>query len=84
MMASLGYVVEKVRNLDNIYLLYCTVGHTHNELDGHFGTMTTNVLPKRDLFTPQGLFSDDNFEKKVLRRSPRGSGDSVRLLSFFR
>jgi len=54
MFSTLGYVLEQVPNLETIFVLFSSVGHTHNELDGHFGTMTTNVLPKRDLMTPQG------------------------------
>ena len=54
MFATLGFILERLPHLENIYLLYCSVGHTHNELDGHFGTMTVNVLNKQDLLTPQG------------------------------
>ena len=55
MFASLGFVLEQIPNLESIYVLFSSVGHTHNEMDGHFGTMTKSVLPKKDLMTHQGL-----------------------------
>ena len=54
--ACLGWALEMIPKLQEIFLLYPSVGHTHTSVDAHFGSFE-DVLRLRDMLTPDGKYS---------------------------
>ena len=52
---GIAFILENVPKLKEVYLLFPSVGHTHNSVDSHFGNLEA-VLKSRDMFTPQGQY----------------------------
>ncbi|EGT59061.1 hypothetical protein CAEBREN_03401 [Caenorhabditis brenneri] len=53
---SMGFLLLKIQKLQQITILYPSVGHTHLSVDSHFGTLTKRIR-EADLMDPKG----DNF-----------------------
>ena len=51
--ACLGWSLERIPNLREVFLLYPSVGHTHTSVDAHFGSFE-DVLRQRDMLSPDG------------------------------
>lgn len=51
--ACIGWTLERVPKLNEVFLLFPSVGHTHTSVDAHFGAFEA-VLKQRDMLVPEG------------------------------
>lgn len=54
---ALALILELIPAIQEIHLLYATVGHTHNSVDAHFGTLCVAMDKQDAIATPHGMFS---------------------------
>ncbi|EYC09343.1 hypothetical protein Y032_0061g3291 [Ancylostoma ceylanicum] len=52
--AFIGWLLLVIKELQQVFVWYCEVGHTHNSVDAFFGTITEQ-LKTRDVLTPQDM-----------------------------
>lgn len=50
---AFGLLLELLPRLQEIHIMFPTVGHTHNSVDAHFGTVSRRIL-ETDICTPHG------------------------------
>lgn len=50
---AFGLLLELIPCIQEIHLMFSSVGHTHNSVDAHFGTLRT-TMSKKDIGTPTG------------------------------